>query len=77
MPNSPPQEALPRIPATVWLLGFVSMFMDISSEMIHALLPVFVIDTLLRIRIDPQRTLLSQPEPPVSYTKEQEPFWIS
>jgi MFS family permease len=31
-----------RIPRTVWLLGFVSMFMDISSEMIHSLLPVFM-----------------------------------
>jgi MFS family permease len=31
-----------RIPRTVWLLGFVSMLMDISSEMIHSLLPVFM-----------------------------------
>jgi MFS family permease len=31
-----------RIPRTVWLLGFVSMLMDISSEMIHSLLPVFL-----------------------------------
>lgn len=31
-----------RIPRTVWVLGFVSMFMDISSEMIHALLPLFL-----------------------------------
>jgi hypothetical protein len=29
-----------RIPRRVWVLGFVSMLMDISSEMIHALLPV-------------------------------------
>ena len=26
----------------VWALGFVSMFMDISSEMIHALLPLYL-----------------------------------
>jgi MFS family permease len=31
-----------RIPRTVWLLGFVSLLMDISSEMIHSLLPVFM-----------------------------------
>jgi len=31
-----------RMPRTVWLLGLVSMLMDISSEMIHSLLPVFM-----------------------------------
>ncbi|MFN0025116.1 MAG: MFS transporter [Parvularculaceae bacterium] len=36
-------NALPR---TVWALGFVSMFMDVSSEMIHALLPLFLTTTL-------------------------------
>ncbi len=35
-----------KIPRTVWALGFVSMFMDISSEMIHALLPLFLTATL-------------------------------
>lgn len=34
------------IPRTVWALGFVSMFMDISSEIIHALLPLFLTATL-------------------------------
>jgi MFS family permease len=34
------------IPAGVWALGFVSMFMDISSEMIHALLPVYMLTVL-------------------------------
>ena len=34
------------IPRTVWALGFVSMFMDISSEMIHSLLPVFLVTVL-------------------------------
>ncbi|MBX5459926.1 MAG: MFS transporter [Steroidobacteraceae bacterium] len=34
------------LPAGVWALGFVSLFMDISSELIHALLPVFVVGTL-------------------------------
>ena len=29
-----------EIPGSVWILGLVSMFMDVSSEMIHALLPL-------------------------------------
>ena len=36
-----PASRLP-IPRTVWVLGLVSMFMDVSSEMIHALLPLFL-----------------------------------
>ena len=42
---SPPSGRVP-IPRTVWALGFVSMFMDISSEIIHALLPLFLTATL-------------------------------
>ena len=34
------------IPRTVWVLGLVSLLMDISSEMIHALLPLFMATTL-------------------------------
>ena len=34
------------IPRTVWALGFVSLLMDVSSEMIHALLPLFMAQTL-------------------------------
>lgn len=34
------------VPRTVWALGFVSLFMDISSELIHALLPLLLVDTL-------------------------------
>ena len=34
------------IPRGVWLLGFVSMFMDLSSEMIHALLPLYLVSVL-------------------------------
>jgi MFS family permease len=37
---------LRQIPAGVWVLGFVSMLMDISSEMIHSLLPLFMVSTL-------------------------------
>src|SRR5258708_8011025 len=35
-----------RIPRSIWALGFVSLFMDISSEMIHALLPVYLVTVL-------------------------------
>lgn len=34
------------VPRGVWMLGFVSMFMDISSEMIHALLPIYLVTVL-------------------------------
>lgn len=40
------RPARPRMPGGIWALGFVSMFMDISSEMIHALLPVFLVTVL-------------------------------
>jgi MFS family permease len=36
----------PRLPRVVWLLGLVSLCMDFSSEMIHALLPVFLVSTI-------------------------------
>ena len=39
-------RAPPPVPRTVWVLGLVSMFMDISSEIIHALLPLFMTSTL-------------------------------
>jgi len=38
--------APPRIPRSIWALGFVSLLMDISSEMIHSLLPVFMVVSL-------------------------------
>ena len=41
-PSVPPQ----RLPAAIWALGFVSLLMDISSEMIHSLLPVFMVTVL-------------------------------
>src|SRR5262245_25570492 len=41
-----PQRAVRDIPRGVWTLGFVSMLMDISSEMIHALLPVYLVTVL-------------------------------
>lgn len=36
-------HVLRRIPKSVCVLGFVSMLMDISSELIHSLLPVFLV----------------------------------
>src|SRR5574343_1835694 len=52
-PTSPPPDsatpdaaARQRIPVSIWVLGFVSMLMDISSEMIHSLLPMFMVGTL-------------------------------
>ncbi|MEO3988385.1 MFS transporter [Pseudocitrobacter cyperus] len=37
---------LRRIPGGVWIIGFVSLLMDISSEMIHSLLPLFMATAL-------------------------------
>ena len=34
------------LPASIWMLGFVSLLMDVSSEMIHALLPIYLVTTL-------------------------------
>lgn len=47
-PTAPPRPGLPRprLPRAIWALGFVSLLMDVSSEMIHALLPVFLVSTL-------------------------------
>ena len=42
----PSKTAPGGVPRSVWALGFVSMFMDISSEMIHALLPLYMVGVL-------------------------------
>lgn len=34
------------LPSGVWAVGFCSLFMDVSSELIHSLLPVFMVTTL-------------------------------
>ena len=44
--TTPAKSTLQQIPAGVWVLGFVSMLMDISSEMVHSLLPLFMVTTL-------------------------------
>ncbi len=48
MPNPKPRSLLRwrEIPGGVWALGFVSLFMDASSEMIHALLPLYLVSVL-------------------------------
>ncbi len=36
----------PKIPRAIWALGFVSLLMDVSSELIHSLLPVYMVVSL-------------------------------
>ncbi|MEJ2317379.1 MAG: MFS transporter [Gammaproteobacteria bacterium] len=38
--------AIRALPKGIWVLGFGSMFMDMSSELIHSLLPVFMVTVL-------------------------------
>mgnify|MGYP000996667744 CR=1 FL=1 len=38
--------ALRSMPRTVWILGLVSLLMDTSSEMIHGLLPIYLVSVL-------------------------------
>jgi MFS family permease len=40
------ERSLRQIPSGIWVLGFVSLLMDISSEMIHSLLPLFMVTVL-------------------------------
>ncbi|MDR0457687.1 MAG: MFS transporter [Burkholderiaceae bacterium] len=39
-------QRFPRIPSGIWALGLVSLLMDTSSELIHSLLPLFLVDAL-------------------------------
>ncbi len=39
-------NTLREIPTGIWMLGFVSLLMDVSSEIIHSLLPVFMVTAL-------------------------------
>jgi len=50
-PGKPESPASARsiyraLPREIWVLGFVSMFMDISSELVHSLLPIFMATVL-------------------------------
>jgi MFS family permease len=40
------RASLRAMPRGIWALGFVSLFMDVSSETIHSLLPVFLVSVL-------------------------------
>ncbi len=42
----PPPSADARLPRTAWALGWVSLFMDMSSELVHAVLPVYMSSVL-------------------------------
>ena len=44
--NTPRPAPRPPLPAGIWMLGFVSLLMDVSSEMIHSLLPLFMVTAL-------------------------------
>lgn len=37
---------LGNMPKSIWILGLVSLFMDLSSELIHSLLPIFMVSVL-------------------------------
>ena len=41
-----PSATTHALPRAIWVLGFVSMLMDISSELIHSLLPLFLVGSL-------------------------------
>jgi hypothetical protein len=43
---SPGISALRAVPRSVVALGFVSLFMDVSSEITHSLFPVFLVAVL-------------------------------
>ena len=45
-PANTTRAAWRALPVGIWALGFGSLFMDISSELIHSLLPVFMVTTL-------------------------------
>jgi len=42
----PATPKVTRLPGSIWALGFVSLLMDVSSELIHSLLPVFMVTVL-------------------------------
>lgn len=46
VPIIPATVPRPVVPRTVWALGFVSLFTDMGSEMVHGLLPVLLTTTL-------------------------------
>jgi MFS family permease len=45
-PPGTSSTARPPLPRGIWVLGFVSLLMDVSSELVHSLLPLFLVGTL-------------------------------
>ncbi|MCW5969781.1 MAG: hypothetical protein KIT57_14840 [Blastocatellales bacterium] len=45
-PTASPARIFRALPKGIWVLGFGSMFMDISSELVHSLLPIFMVTVL-------------------------------
>lgn len=39
-------DVMRKLPVGIWALGFVSLLMDASSELVHSLLPVFMVTVL-------------------------------
>ncbi|MGD7358445.1 MFS transporter, partial [Ralstonia pseudosolanacearum] len=46
MTANPRPDVLRRLPPGIWVLGGVSLLMDVASEMIHSLLPMFMVSAL-------------------------------
>lgn len=44
--SAPTSRTVRALPSGIWALGFVSLFMDTSSELVHSLLPVFMASVL-------------------------------
>src|SRR5262245_39088359 len=66
--GSKPAYSIRDIPASVWVLGFVSMLMDISWEMLHALLPIYLV-TLLGATMVTAGVIEGRPEATASIVK--------
>ncbi len=45
-PEQRASQAATRLPPAIWALGLVSLLMDVSSEMVHSLLPIFLVTTV-------------------------------
>ena len=43
---APHSVRVQQLPRGIWVLGFVSLLMDVSSEMVHCLLPLFMVTVL-------------------------------
>ncbi len=64
-----------EIPASVWALGLVSLFMDTSSELIHALLPLYLVSVLGASTLEVGVTKASpkRPQPSPKYSPARFP----